>query len=781
MRRGLALFAAFILAALSLGLHPGTAGAQSGWWDDRWDYRLTVTVNAAGVARNDVPAEARVDLGALLGAGGAPDPSTLRVVEVDRAGLMVDGPLLSQFDADSPGGTTGTLVFPVAGSTPAGGTRTFHVYLNRVGTTVPGTGLASAVELSEAGEYAGQPAHKIQTAIGAWYYGKLGGAFSSLIDNSGKDWISANPTPGTLFNGEYRGIPQMDDNFFHPAGRQATTTVVNQGPMKVTLRSSSTDGLWSYTSEIYPTFIRSTITKVSGARGFWFLYEGTPGGGVPANTVVAHSTAAGGVAQSTIDAPWSEAPHADSWAYFGIPGLGGASGRSLYLSHREALGDNGYKLGGGAMTVFGFGRNANDGGPLNSVNQTFTFGLMDTIDPAVGAATIASASRPLSVNVGTLEARPAGQPTPQGTGFVPVAPTRLMDTRELDGPALSAGLARSLTVRGRGGVPNSATAAVLNVTVIDPSLDTFLQVWPSGGAQPGTSSINANAHDVVPNLVTSPLGNDGAAMLAVSNGTAHLAVDLVGYYAPDATGGFHPVAPFRALDTRPSATQTDRVLGPEGTVTVDIAAALGVPGASVDAVALNVTAVSPTVGGYLTVVPAGTSPLPAVSNLNFGPFQTVPNAVTVGTDGGGRITVFNKFGAAHVVVDVVGWYDGDGSGARFFPMAPTRVTDTRERAGRVPVQVGETYTATVAGGSTGVPAQAVAVVGNLTVTEASGWGYVTLWPAGSAAPEVSNQNTVPGLTRANHATVKVGSGGAASALSWGGTAHVVEDLVGWFA
>ena len=74
----------------------------------------------------------------------------------------------------------------------------------------------------------------------------------------------------------------------------------------------------------------------------------------------------------------------------------------------------------------------------------------------------------------------------------------------------------------------------------------------------------------------------------------------------------------------------------------------------------------------------------------------------------------------------------------------------------------------------------MAVVGNLTVTEADGWGYVTVWPAGEAAPVASHQNTEPGLTRANQVTVKVGSAGGAAVLSSGGAAHVIEDLVGWF-
>jgi hypothetical protein len=48
--------------------------------------------------------------------------------------------------------------------------------------------------------------------------------------------------------------------------------------------------------------------------------------------------------------------------------------------------------------------------------------------------------------------------------------------------------------------------------------------------------------------------------------------------------------------------------------------------------------------------------MPVASDLNFVGGQTVPNLVVVKVGTDGKINIFNAFGSAHVVVDVVGWY-----------------------------------------------------------------------------------------------------------------------------
>jgi hypothetical protein len=74
------------------------------------------------------------------------------------------------------------------------------------------------------------------------------------------------------------------------------------------------------------------------------------------------------------------------------------------------------------------------------------------------------------------------------------------------------------------------------------------------------------------------------------------------------------------------------------------------------AVVLNVTAVNPTAGSYLTVFPDG-APQPVASDLNMTPGQIVPNLVVVRIGSNGVIDFFNAAGSTDVLADVVGYYN----------------------------------------------------------------------------------------------------------------------------
>ncbi|MEQ1698705.1 MAG: hypothetical protein ABMA25_01280 [Ilumatobacteraceae bacterium] len=71
--------------------------------------------------------------------------------------------------------------------------------------------------------------------------------------------------------------------------------------------------------------------------------------------------------------------------------------------------------------------------------------------------------------------------------------------------------------------------------------------------------------------------------------------------------------------------------------------------------AVNVTAISPTANGFLTIFPAG-STQPTASNLNTAAGRTVPNMVIVPVGAGGAISVFNSGGSTHLAVDILGWF-----------------------------------------------------------------------------------------------------------------------------
>jgi hypothetical protein len=124
--------------------------------------------------------------------------------------------------------------------------------------------------------------------------------------------------------------------------------------------------------------------------------------------------------------------------------------------------------------------------------------------------------------------------------FYSITPCRLADTRFQEAPALSSGAYRGFQVVGRCNIPNTAKVASLNVTFVQPTLEGFITVWPYGPPFPMTSNINAPAGTpAIANAVVTPItvGWDGTGYniyivygTAVAGGTAHVIVDINGYY-----------------------------------------------------------------------------------------------------------------------------------------------------------------------------------------------------------------------------------------------------------
>lgn len=74
-------------------------------------------------------------------------------------------------------------------------------------------------------------------------------------------------------------------------------------------------------------------------------------------------------------------------------------------------------------------------------------------------------------------------------------------------------------------------------------------------------------------------------------------------------------------------------------------------------VAVNVTVVQPASSGHFTVFPGGAS-LPLASTINFSAGQTRANNAVLPLGTGGAVSIFNGgTGAAHVLIDVTGWFE----------------------------------------------------------------------------------------------------------------------------
>jgi len=70
---------------------------------------------------------------------------------------------------------------------------------------------------------------------------------------------------------------------------------------------------------------------------------------------------------------------------------------------------------------------------------------------------------------------------------------------------------------------------------------------------------------------------------------------------------------------------------------------------------------------------------------------------------------------------------------------------------------------------------------NVTVTETSAGGYLSVFPAGASRPTVSNLNWAAGATIPNQVVVKIGDAGKVSMFQSGpGSAQVIVDVAGYF-
>lgn len=125
------------------------------------------------------------------------------------------------------------------------------------------------------------------------------------------------------------------------------------------------------------------------------------------------------------------------------------------------------------------------------------------------------------------------------------------------------------------------------------------------------------------------------------------------------------------------------------------------------------------------------------------------------------------------------------SGATYVPITPIRVLDSRSALG-----VSGIFTAsqprsfTVAGFGGGViPADAIAVTGNVTVTAQTAAGYVSITTTATTTPGSSTLNFPLSDTRANNVTASLASNGRLSAVykaAAGKKAHIIFDVTGYF-
>jgi hypothetical protein len=116
------------------------------------------------------------------------------------------------------------------------------------------------------------------------------------------------------------------------------------------------------------------------------------------------------------------------------------------------------------------------------------------------------------------------------------------------GGAVGAGRTLEVQVTGLAGVPSSADAVALNMTVVNAAAPGFATVYPCGQPRPEASNLNYAAGQTVPNLVLARPGANGR-VCVYTYATIDLLADVSGFFP--AGSGFTPIVnPTRILDTR---------------------------------------------------------------------------------------------------------------------------------------------------------------------------------------------------------------------------------------
>jgi hypothetical protein len=151
-------------------------------------------------------------------------------------------------------------------------------------------------------------------------------------------------------------------------------------------------------------------------------------------------------------------------------------------------------------------------------------------DPVAGSAIVPSGAGEVCV-VASSAARLVvdlfGTFTVGGASYVPVAPTRLLDTRDgTGGWAPVHGAAQTLDVAA---APSGAVAATGSLTIVGPLAPGFLVAHPCSTSTPPTSNVNAAAGRDAATGATVRVDGSGRTCLRASAAT-HTVVDLHGWW-----------------------------------------------------------------------------------------------------------------------------------------------------------------------------------------------------------------------------------------------------------
>lgn len=248
--------------------------------------------------------------------------------------------------------------------------------------------------------------------------------------------------------------------------------------------------------------------------------------------------------------------------------------------------------------------------------------------------------------------------------YVPVTQSRIADTRNgiARTGSLASGETWTLRVAGLGGVPTTAAAAALNVTVPGTTSYGSLTVYQADTTKPAAATLDYLNGSTTATFTMASLSAAGEVKIHNSGpAVAHVVVDVMGYITPGGNtsrgGMMELVTPTRVVDTRNGTGGRSTPLLAFETYSLAVRGVAGVPTSSTvsGSALVMVTALGSTSAGYLTVFPSGTT-RPATSTVNFNVNVIRPGFLIVPIGSDGKVSIYNgSGGTVHLLFDILGY------------------------------------------------------------------------------------------------------------------------------
>jgi hypothetical protein len=348
-------------------------------------------------------------------------------------------------------------------------------------------------------------------------------------------------------------------------------------------------------------------------------------------------------------------------------------------------------------------------------------------------------------------------------------------------PAGSVG-AVDVTVTTPGGTSATSSADTFTYVAAPPPAPTVTGVNPTSGSTDGGATVTitgtnlAGATAVQFGKTTATVSADSATSVTATAPTGSAGAVDVTVTTPGGTSATSSADTFTYVTAPPPAPSVTGVNPTSGTT-------LG--GTPVTITGTNLSGVTAVLFGMTTGTVTADSSSSITTTAPAGSAGTVD--VTVTTSGGTSAT---SSADSYTYVTPI----APGGAGVYVPLAPVRICDSRvgnpsNLSGASTQCNGGTSNpgSTIAAGGTkninvagafGIPADATAVVLNVTVANPASGGFLTVFPTGAARPLASNINYATGKVVPNLVEVGIGTGGQVSFYSLSRT-DIVVDVEGY--